>query len=78
MGKEVIFSYEELIMLSDGLLTMGENANKAMALVRSSEAIDVLRKEVNKYIALNQKVCDLMGCYDEDGNLKEVVEGRCK
>lgn len=66
MSKKTIFSYEELIMLSDGLLTMTENANKAMTLIKSIEASEVLRKEVGKYCALNQKICDMIKVYSEE------------
>ena len=55
------FTYDELIMLSDGILSMMENTNKALALIKSSEVYDILSKELEKYRQLNNKICDMMG-----------------
>lgn len=59
--KTVSFTYDELTMLSDGILSMMENTSKAMALIKSSEAHAILKKELEKYRQLNNKVCDMMG-----------------
>lgn len=55
------FTRDELIMLSNGILSMMENTNKALALIKSSEAHDILSKELDRYCQLNNKVCDMMG-----------------
>ena len=55
------FTHDELIMLSNGILSMMENTNKALALIKSSEAYDILSKELDRYCQLNNKVCDMMG-----------------
>jgi hypothetical protein len=60
-GKTVSFTRDELIMLSDGILSMMENTNKALALIKSSEAHNILEKELEKYRQLNNKVCGMMG-----------------
>lgn len=60
-GKTVSFTYDELTMLSDGILSMMENTSKAMVLIKNSKAHDILKKELEKYRQLNNKVCDMMG-----------------
>ena len=55
------FTRDELTMLSDGILSMMENTSKAMDLIKSSEAHDILSKELEKYRQLNNKICDMMG-----------------
>ena len=61
------FTYDELIMLSDGILSMMENTNKALALIKSSEAHDILSNELKRYCELNYKICDMMGNQGEEG-----------
>ena len=54
------FTHDELTMLSDGILSMMENTGKAMAMIKSSEAHDILEKELERYCQLNNKICDMM------------------
>lgn len=54
------FTHGELVMLSNGILFMMENTSKAMDLIKSSEAHDILSKELDRYCQLNNKVCDMM------------------
>ena len=55
------FTHDELTMLSDGILSMMENTSKAMAMIKSSEAHEILEKE------LNNKICDMMAATGERG-----------
>ena len=55
-----VFSYEELIMLSKGILTMMENTNKAMELTMNHEVNEILSKDLEIYRQLNDKVCGMM------------------
>lgn len=66
-GKTGSFTYDELIMLSDGILSMMENTNKALALIKSSEAHEILEKELERYCQLNNKICDMMAATGERG-----------
>ena len=53
------FTNNELNMLSDGILTMIENVNEALKLVRDSESIKVLQESQEKYKELNAKICGM-------------------
>lgn len=55
-----VFSYEELIMLSKGIIAMMENVNKAMELTMNHEVNDMLSKDLEVYRQLNDKVCGMM------------------
>ena len=46
------FTHDELTMLSDGILSMMENTSKAMAMIKSSEAHEILEKELERYCQL--------------------------
>ncbi len=58
--KKDVFSYEELMMLSKGILTMMENVGKAMELTMNHEVNDILSKDLEVYRQLNDKVCGMM------------------
>lgn len=58
--KKDVFTYEELIMLSKGILAMMENVNKAMRLTMNSEVNEILSKDLETYRQLNDKVCGMM------------------
>ena len=58
--KKDVFSYEELMMLSKGILTMMENVGKAMELTINHEVNDILSKDLEVYRQLNDKVCGMM------------------
>ena len=58
--KKDVFSYEELMMLSKGILTMMENVGKAMELTMNHEVNDILSKDFEAYRQLNDKVCGMM------------------
>ena len=66
-GKTVSFTRDELIMLSDGILSMMENTSKAMALIKNSEAHEILEKELERYCQLNNKICDMKAATGERG-----------
>lgn len=59
-GKKDVFTYEELMMLSKGILAMMENVNKAMELTMNHEVNDILSKDLEVYRQLNDKVCGMM------------------
>ena len=61
------FTHDELTMLSDGILSMMENTSKAMAMIKSSEAHEILEKELERYCQLNNKICDMMAATCERG-----------
>ena len=58
--KKDVFTYEELMMLSKGILTMMENVGKAMELTMNHEVNDILSKDLEVYRQLNDKVCGMM------------------
>ena len=58
--KKDVFSYEELMMLSKGILTMIENVGNAMELTMNHEVNDILSKDLEAYRQLNDKVCGMM------------------
>ena len=58
--KKDVFSYEELMRLSKGILTMMENVGKAMELTMNHEVNDILSKDLEVYRQLNDKVCGMM------------------
>ena len=58
--KKDVFSYEELMMLSKGILTMMENVGKALELTMNHEVNDILSKDLEVYRQLNDKVCGMM------------------
>lgn len=58
------FTEEEKELLSDGLLKLLENADKARGLVRDTKVQNELEKYMNRVQELNTKVC--MGT--EEGN----------
>ncbi len=60
---EITFSYEEVQMLSDGLLALMRDVNEAVRLVRTEKGKDCLHDIRRQYHELNQR-------------LKKVLEGR--
>ena len=58
--KKDVFTYEELMMLSKGILAMMENVNKAMELTMNHEVNDILSKDLEVYRQLNDKVSGMM------------------
>ena len=51
------FTNEEICILSDALLLLIQNTNKALILVHGSECINALTNTLEKYQKLNQKIC---------------------
>ena len=67
------FTAEELNMLSDGVLTLIENTNKALRLTIDKSCIEALKGLNMKYGDLNSKVCDLWATEIEKENEKEYT-----
>ena len=57
---EQLFTDDELYILSDGILALMENINKACQLVTDKQSIDSLRTALDKYQELNRKICNMM------------------
>ena len=54
-----MFTYEELFILSNGLLSLIENVNKAKQMVYEEESQNVLDKELKMYQKLNSKLMEM-------------------
>ena len=67
------FTAEELHMLSDGVLALIENTNKALRLTSDKSCIEALKGLNMKYEDLNSKVCDLWTTEIEKENEKEYT-----
>lgn len=59
MVNGFLFTNDELYTLSEGMLALIENANKACQLVYDVDSIDSLRVAINKYKELNNKLCNI-------------------
>ena len=57
---ETQFTDDELYMLSDGMLALIRNINKAAKLVCDSKTLDTLEVELEKYRELNTKICKML------------------
>lgn len=66
-GKANGFSYAELAMIVDGIISMMENTNKAMALTKNPEIHKLMVCDLEKLCALNDKVSRMMGESEERG-----------
>ena len=60
-GKADSFTCEELEMLSDGILSMMENTNRAMTLTKNLEIHKLMACDLEKYCVLNDKITRMMG-----------------
>ena len=67
------FTAEELNMLSDGVLALIENTNKALRLTSDKSCIEALKDLNVKYRDLNSKVCDLWTAEIKKENEKEYT-----
>ena len=54
------FTDDELYILSDGMLALIRNINKAAKLVCDSKTLDALENELKKYRELNSKICKML------------------
>lgn len=57
--EDRLFSDEELNIMSDGILALIHNVNKAIQLTRDEKAQDALRDANKRYRELNSKICNL-------------------
>lgn len=55
------FTDEELLLLSDGILSLAANAEKALHLVKNKDVHRIISQEMQKYSDLNAKLCGMMG-----------------
>lgn len=55
------FTDAELLMLSDGILALVENAEEALRLVKNKDIHGIISQEMQRYSDLNAKVCSMMG-----------------
>lgn len=60
MEINITLNNEELIMLSNGILALINNAGTAKTLVTDAETHEAINKEVNKLVALNSKICKVI------------------
>lgn len=58
--RTVKFSYEELTMLSEGILAVMENTKKAKALTTNSEVHEILSRDMEAYRELGNKIYGMM------------------
>lgn len=61
--KALFVSKEELSILSDGMLALIENTNKALEYTRDGKCVQDLLEIRTKYMKLNCKICS---CMDEE------------
>ena len=65
MDKKMIFTEEELLILSEGLLVLINNAGEAKRLVANND-IDLqagINKRIQRIVKLNTKICGEMEKY---------------
>lgn len=67
------FTAEEFHMLSEGVLALIENTNKALRLTSDKSCIEALENLNMKYRDLNSKVCDLWSAEIKRENEKEYT-----
>ena len=71
--KSESFTCEELEMLSDGILSMMENINRAMTLTKNLEIHKLMTNDLEKCCVLNNKITRMMGETVEGG---EIISGK--
>lgn len=60
LEKEKQFTDDELYMLSDGMLALIRNTNKALQLTSDKSCIEALENLNKKYRELNTKICGML------------------
>lgn len=55
------FTDEELLLLSEGILSLIHNADKGLALIKNHAVHEIMAEEMQKYTDLNAKLCMMMG-----------------
>ena len=60
LEKEKQFTNDELYMLSDGMLALIRNTNKALQLTSDKSCIEALENLNKKYRELNTKICGML------------------
>ena len=61
--KALFVSKEELSILSDGMLALIENTNRALEYTKDGKCVQDLIESRTKYMKLNCKICS---CMDEE------------
>lgn len=59
-NNEKQFTDDELHILSNGILSLIDNINKALNLVCDSKSVEVLLASQEKYRELNTKICGMI------------------
>lgn len=59
VGYDNRFTKEELLLLSDGMISLIQNVTEAKRLISDGEARETLTKLSAKYQTLNAKICRL-------------------
>lgn len=54
------FTYDELYMLSDGILALIRSTNETLGRVCDSKSIEILLESKNRYKELNEKICRML------------------
>ena len=60
MDTRMRFTEEELLMLSNGIITLIHNAETAKAQVNKNSTKAIIDMEINELISLNNKICSAM------------------
>lgn len=55
------FTEEELLILSEGILSLIQNADNGLALIKNQAVHEIMANELQRYTDLNAKVCMMMG-----------------
>lgn len=60
MENKIEFTQEELIMLSNGILALINNAGIAKTQVSKNSTKVIIDMEINELVSLNNKICSAM------------------
>nr|WP_304709564.1 hypothetical protein [uncultured Acetatifactor sp.] len=55
------FTEEELLILSEEILSLIQNADKGLALIKNQAVHEIMANELQRYADLNAKLCMMMG-----------------
>lgn len=55
------FSYEDLITMSEGIITLIDKASQAQKLVRDGKSQEAIKEYIARLQGLNAKICNEMG-----------------
>ena len=62
------FSYEDLIIMSDGIIALIDKASQAQKLVWDDKSQEAIKEYITRLQGLNAKICNEMGKFEKNEN----------